>query len=246
VTGEPVSTEGPAAASRPRWLWPVVAVAGVLVVALLVWWALGRGDEPTAATPGVSPTATPDPSEQAAEPTAGTEPTEPAPSDTPGAVPGGEAPGAAAVPEDVQRAVGERAVQPPVPFTAEAPLGPADATEVVVRVTALEAVEGTAQGPGEVGGPALRATVQIENRTAETLPLISTVVNLTFGPDNTPAIGLSGPGAASFPQEVAAGQTATGVFVFNVPVDQRDLVRVWVDYRLEVPVVVFEGPGPTG
>jgi hypothetical protein len=75
--------------------------------------------------------------------------------------------------------------------------------------------------------------------------LTTAVVNLTFGADNTPATGLSGPGAASLPQEVAAGQTASGVYVFNVPSDQRDLVRVWVDYRLGLPVVVFEGAAPS-
>lgn len=213
-----------------RWRYVVAALVVVVVVAVIVW-AVTRGAGENAAAPTPSPSLS-----EGLEPTA--EPSDAVPSASPSAsdpsaapaVPGGE--GAGGV---------ERPTADPVPLEAPAELG----TEAIVRVTSLEAVAGTGQGAGEIAGPAIRVNLTIENRTAEAISLASMVVNFTYGSADTPAISLSGPGRVEFGGVVAPGGQATGSYVFNVPVDQRDLVRVWVDYRLELPVAVFEGPAPT-
>jgi hypothetical protein len=115
---------------------------------------------------------------------------------------------------------------------------------VVFSISDLEAVDGVARGPGEVAGPSLRFAVSVRNDTASTVSLTSTVVNFYFGADQTPATELAAPGGVPLPDEVAAGGTARGVFVFNVPNEGRSLVQIAVDYSAGVPIVLFEGPAP--
>ena len=54
----------------------------------------------------------------------------------------------------------------------------------------------------------------------------------------------SGPGAVPLPQSVAPGKSATGKYVFRVPPEERDHVRVDFTYTLEAPKVIFTGPAP--
>jgi hypothetical protein len=115
---------------------------------------------------------------------------------------------------------------------------------VVFSVGTLDAVDGVARGPGEVGGPSLRFTVTVRNDTADTVSLTSTVVNLFFGSELNPATELTASGGAPFPQSVAPGATQQGIFVFAVPTDQREQVRIAVDYTVGVPIVLFEGAAP--
>jgi hypothetical protein len=129
---------------------------------------------------------------------------------------------------------------PPVPLAEPAEVVPG----VVFSISDLEAVDGTARGPGEVAGPSLRFAVSVRNDTSVVVSLSSTVVNFYFGADQTPATELAAPGGVALPDEIAAGGTARGVFVFNVPDDGRDLVQIAVDYSAGVPIVLFEGPAP--
>jgi cytoskeletal protein RodZ len=108
-------------------------------------------------------------------------------------------------------------------------------------VSKTESVQGTASGPGEIAGPALRFTVRISNDTDKRVSLADTVVNVYTGKDEAPAVQLSGPGGKSFPASVSPGSAATGVFVFNVPKDQRGRITVTVDTSVANPVVAFTG-----
>ncbi|MGO4689580.1 hypothetical protein [Glaciibacter sp. 2TAF33] len=129
---------------------------------------------------------------------------------------------------------------PPVAFTK--PVAPV--TGLVFSLSALEAVQGVARGPGEVAGPALRFALTIRNDTAATVSLESTVVNLYFGADQNPATDLQEPGGVPLPPEVASGTSATAVLIFAVPAAERDKVKIAVDYSVGVPIVVFEGRAP--
>ena len=115
---------------------------------------------------------------------------------------------------------------------------------VVFSIGTLEAVDGVARGPGEVGGPSLRFAVTVRNDTSDAVALTATVVNLFFGAEQSPATELTASGGAPLPESVAAGATQQGVFVFAVPGDQRDQVRIAVDYSAGVPIVLFEGAAP--
>ena len=89
---------------------------------------------------------------------------------------------------------------------------------VAVRVSKIESVDGEAQGPGEVAGPALRVSIEVENTSGEDVAMDLALTNLYYGKDKTPASALSGPGASPLPGTVASGDRASGQFVFGVPV----------------------------
>lgn len=115
---------------------------------------------------------------------------------------------------------------------------------LTAAVTRMEAVQGTATGPGEIAGPAVRFTVRITNGTSKRISLSDTVINVYTGKDESPAVELSGPGGKDLPASVAAGSSATGVFVFNIPKSERSLVTVTVDTSTSNPVLAFTGSAP--
>lgn len=233
---EPSSTsgdgEGPTGAARRR-RWVIGAVAGVAVVVAAAVIIGSRGG----AEPGGSPTATP----RAADTSASATPTPGAtttagPTPTDGATPtGGPAPQPTQTWEPGP-------VEDPIPIEEEAAL----AADVTARVAELEAVEGTAIGPGQIAGPALRVTLELTNGTAETIPLNAALVQLYYGEDAVPGDPLSGPGVNEFSGTLAPGKSATGVYVIAVPEDQRDVVQITFGYEPAGTVVAFEGPAPRG
>jgi hypothetical protein len=129
---------------------------------------------------------------------------------------------------------------PPVALTKKV----APVPGVVFSISPLEAVEGIAQGPGEIAGPALRFTLAVRNDTAKPVSLALAVVNVYAGTERAPATELRKPGGVPLPGRVASGATATGVFVFSVPDDLRDQVQVAVDFAVGAPIVVFQGTAP--
>jgi hypothetical protein len=112
---------------------------------------------------------------------------------------------------------------------------------VTATVTSLEAVQGKAQGVGEVAGPAVRVTLQVTNGSSKQIDTDLALVNLYSGSDQAPASELSGPGAKRFPSTLAAGKSADGVLVFNVPPSDRDRLVVEFTYSTDAPRVLFTG-----
>jgi hypothetical protein len=139
----------------------------------------------------------------------------------------------------------------PTPVT-QPPAGdpvPIDAPAEVVKgltasISGIEAVDGVAKGPGEVSGPSIRFTVTIANATGAPVDLTGTVVTVDYGADRTPAGQLYEPGAVPLATSVAAGGTASGVFVFAIPRESRGLVHITVDYAVDVAPLVFAGATP--
>jgi hypothetical protein len=163
-------------------------------------------------------------------------------SQTAGARPAGPAAGAAPPPVTKQPAAepAPPVALPPVALTKKV----APVPGVVFSISPLEAVEGIAQGPGEIAGPALRFTLAVRNDTAKPVSLALAVVNVYAGTERAPATELRKPGGVPLPGRVASGATATGVFVFSVPDDLRDQVQVAVDFAVGAPIVVFQGTAP--
>jgi hypothetical protein len=218
--------------TRRRLLLGVIVL--VLAVAAVVAVVALRSDaDPTAGnTPSASPTASsgtdagsdPEASESGAgdgeQP--GDKPSDDDPAD---AEPGGAADPAA------------RETLDPAPFGAEV----TPQRGVTVVVPKVEEVTGESNVPGEVGGPALRFTVDVTNGTGKTLDLRTVVVNAYYGPDRTPASPLLKPGGKAFGSEVGDGDTARGVFVFNVPTEFQDDVELEFDPRIDAPIAIFTG-----
>jgi len=220
---DPRDDDTEATTRRRRGL--LVAVAAVLVAAAVVVALVVRGADDgadvdpsgsgsSAATPAPAPggAATPDDGSDGTEASEGTDASE-GPAEDPGA-----------------------REQPPVPLDAS----PVVTDGITLRVESLTAVDGQAALPGEIGGPAVSVTVVVDNASEQPFDLAGTVVNAYSGPELTPANGLS-TGTSAFPAEAPAGTTTTATYVFSVPADQRDQVRVTVDTAVDLPTVVFEG-----
>ena len=131
---------------------------------------------------------------------------------------------------------------PPQPVPIESPGTITDG--LTAAITGIEAVDGVAEGPGEVAGPAIRFTVSIVNTGSSPVDLSATVVTVDHGSDRVPGGQLNEPGGRPIPTTVAAGETATGVFIFTVPLDRRGLVNITVDHTVGVVPLVFSGPTP--
>jgi hypothetical protein len=112
---------------------------------------------------------------------------------------------------------------------------------IVATLPEIEAIEGTAVGPGNIAGPALRVTVRIENGTAEAVSLDGVAVNMSYGPERTPASPLDDPSRRPFGGMVAAGESAEAIYVFSVPTSVRDSVTVEVGYQAGAPLLLFTG-----
>ena len=204
--------------SRRRRL--ALAAGAALVLALVAVWVVAQGSggdgRGTAAA-----TASPSPSALASPPPPA--PTPPTPEPTGPTSRADELPPTmAAVRMDQQAAVGNG---------------------ITAEVVALEAVQGTGQGPGNIAGPALRVTVRIVNGTAGPVSLDGVAVDLAHGTELVPASPLDDPSAAPFSGTVEASQSAEGVYVFSVPADDRDLVSLSVGYQAGAPFLLFTGSG---
>jgi hypothetical protein len=112
---------------------------------------------------------------------------------------------------------------------------------VTVRVSDIQQVDGEAQGPGEVAGPALRVSIEVQNSTDNEISMELALANLYFGPDRAPASSLSGPGLRAFPPKIASGKSASARYVFGVPKQGRNPLAVEFSYTVEAPTVIFEG-----
>ena len=221
MSDTPSSTPQPDPVRRRRTLIIVIAaIAVVVIVAIILSLSLRGGAtsvKPTgSSTPTASDSASPEPSDSA-DPEATDEPSE-TPTDPADAVPT-----AAPIPlDEVSEAI----------------------PELQVSVEKLTAVEGAPQGAGEVAGPAIRFLVTMKNNGSSPKSLTGTVVNLYYSADDSPASSVTGPDGFALPNEVAAGDTVSGAYVFTVPTTSRDRIVIEVDYAAGSPVVLFEGPGP--
>ncbi|MPV88086.1 hypothetical protein GB882_05350 [Georgenia ruanii] len=113
-------------------------------------------------------------------------------------------------------------------------------TGLTVSLTEIVPVQGVARAPGEIAGPALAVTVEATNSSAGALSLDGVTVFVSYGQDRTPATDFE-QGSAPLRGDLAAGSSATGTYVFAVPEDRRDDVRVEISYTGAAPTVAFGG-----
>lgn len=117
---------------------------------------------------------------------------------------------------------------------------------VTATITEMTAVQGVATGIGEVAGPAVRFKITVVNATATPLSLDRALVDVSYGKDDAPASQLSGPDPVAFPASVAAGASGAGVFVFAVPLEARDTVKIHFNLEADTPIATFAGRAPAG
>lgn len=256
---------------RRRWLAIGAAAVAAIVIVIVIVATTGGGDDTTAgealdvvastapvpstSAPGSSVPATTSSTQGAA--TATTAPTA-APTTTAagddttqddatadGADEPGDAPSAPTTAPSpgslVTVPTGTVAIADPIPPDEVGDFG----TGVTAEIVTIEAVEGIAQLPGEISGPALRVRVRLVNDSGDVVNLSRVLVDVTYGPNRTPGLALGEPGAEPFIGELADGRTAEGVYVFGVPAEERGQVQVYVSYDVDAPILVFEGPAPS-
>jgi len=103
-------------------------------------------------------------------------------------------------------------------------------------------VVSTGVGPGEISGaPAVAFSLVLDNGSAVPLSLDLTNVTVSYGPAETPGLPVDGPPGRPFSGVVAAGGSASAVYVFRIPTDERDRIMLSLSYRVDRPVVVFSG-----
>jgi hypothetical protein len=212
--GATATVTAPAPDRRRRLL--LAGIAAVVVIALVVLILVLNGDDKATGEAGASASTT----------SAATDTSVPPPLPTP--TPTG--------PTDV--------VDQPPPALPEVAL---DATAavgngIVATLPKIESIEGSAVGPGNIAGPALRVTVRIENGTADAVSLDGVAVNMSYGTDRTPASPLDDPSRRPFGGLLAAGDSADAIYVFSVPAGARDSVTIEVGYQAGAPLLLFTGP----
>jgi len=132
-----------------------------------------------------------------------------------------------------------RASRHPVPLTGTADFG----TGVTARILRIAAVHGTANGPGEIAGPALRLELQLTNGTGRAVNLTQALVTVTDA-SGTPGVQLTQSGSAPLRGSVKAHAKVRAVYVFTLPTAHRDPVTVNFSYSSSAPVALFVGTAP--
>ncbi|THJ67844.1 hypothetical protein E8P82_03145 [Arthrobacter echini] len=122
---------------------------------------------------------------------------------------------------------------------------PAEVTDgITATVSSLEAIQAEAFGIGEIAGPALRFVVTVQNATDSAVDLGNSVVTVQYGPDELPAVQLTGSGAKPFEGSVPPHESVSATMVFAVPVDQRAQTTILLSIEASSPIAAFHGPAP--
>lgn len=203
----------------------IAAAAAACVVILVVGLVLAAGsgdDEGRADGSAPDPTTTtfpPAPAAPSSQSPTGTP--SPAASSAPSPTPSTPAPVSRPKPREV-----------PLKGTAEL------ARSTTARVVKIERIEGKAELPGEVGGPAISVDIRLE--AGQKIDFATAVVNAYYGTEDTPATPLT-TGAKPFTGTLAKGKQATATYVFRVPEEGLGRVAIELDLSLEQPIALFRG-----
>lgn len=127
----------------------------------------------------------------------------------------------------------------PVELDQDAPFGDG----VVARVVGIESTEVTPALPGEIGGPAVLIDVEVSNGSDADISLDAVTVDLV-DLTGAPLLPVTTEPADPLAGELEPGASRAGRYVFSVPVDDRDDVRLTIKYSGDAPAVVLTGSLP--
>lgn len=126
--------------------------------------------------------------------------------------------------------------QAPVAVTAPGQFG----NKVSAAIQGRKPVTVKGQLPGETSGPGLALTVKITNGSAKAINLDTVLVDLQKA-QGVSADPVLSPPAKPMAGQLAAGESATGTYVFTLADADRRNCTVRVSYTAEAPTVVFAG-----
>jgi hypothetical protein len=122
---------------------------------------------------------------------------------------------------------------PAIPVGARTPI----AENVLVAVDGLRTLTVSATGPGETAGSAVAFTVEVRNGTARPVDVGGFGVTASYG-SSIPAIPTGAAPAAPLTGRLAAGDSATGTYVFRMPTDQVGSLAIQVSSNSSPNIVV--------
>ncbi len=111
---------------------------------------------------------------------------------------------------------------------------------VEVRLVSTEKTSVEAGGPGEAGGPAAVAVVEITNGSKRPIDLDTAMVNMTYG-DNQVATPLTAEPSAPFTGTLQPGKSVQGTYVFGIAKNSAGRFVILVTYTAGAGVARFEG-----
>jgi hypothetical protein len=151
--------------------------------------------------------------------------------------------GVAPTPGDISQVVPNRdlVTNAAVPMDASSDLG----GQITARLADVKAIDAQAKVPGEISGPAVAITVEIDNASPNAVGLDSVSVDVQ-GAGGVPTSPITTDPASPLSGVLMPGDKKSGVYVFSVPADSRSDVSVTVLYSADAPVALFTGNVPTG
>lgn len=116
---------------------------------------------------------------------------------------------------------------------------------VTAKITKISPVQATASLPGDIEGPAIAITIEIDNASPAPIGLTGVAVSLTDSAGN-PATSSRGNSAEPLAGMLVESGKATGTYVFAVAPDARNPVTFTIGYSPGSPTLVFAGDVPAG
>ncbi len=111
---------------------------------------------------------------------------------------------------------------------------------VEVRLSSATQTSVKARGPGEAGGPAVVAVVQITDGSKSAIDLDTAMVTMTYG-DNQVATPLTAAPSSPFVGTLRPGGSVRGTYVFGVPETFDGRFVILLEYTAGAGVARFEG-----
>lgn len=111
---------------------------------------------------------------------------------------------------------------------------------VQVRVASAESLDVDAETPGEIAGPAVAVTLEIVNGTDAAIDLSTTMVSV-LGADGSLGQPTTSTPFAPFLTSLEPGESATAVYVFLLPANERNSLNITVEYLAGAPIALFAG-----
>lgn len=113
-------------------------------------------------------------------------------------------------------------------------------TDMVVTVDDISTTEITPETPGEYAGSAVVVTVKVANESKRAQSIDSAVVSLVTDDGDVGVATTAGPNEPLH-GELAAGDDATGTYVFMLDPTKGRAVKISVNYAAGEPVATFAG-----
>lgn len=109
---------------------------------------------------------------------------------------------------------------------------------VTARIDEVDDISVKAETPGEIAGPAVAVHITIDNDGSAPIDISSAMVSLVGDGEVLGQPTTSQP-YAPFSGTLAAGDSATGVYVFLLPEDARSAISVSVQYLASAKIALF-------